>query len=187
MIHVDAAVLNIIERLCRRFQLWTGRTNIWVAFQLTNLSVALYFVWAVALYWRSGLLLVRVFIACFCAGVFVILTRTIFRTSVEFAEEEAYRRVAKGLRNPRRVRDAQLRVAFLTLSLVLTYPLWFAYRTLQVQLPLLTAALILLTTVLLYTLACDPLPPSTGKVREWLTRARLASPVRQTAQGIKPG
>jgi hypothetical protein len=97
-----------------------------------------------------------------------MLTRTIFKTSVEFAEAEAYRRVAKGLRNPRRVRDAQLRVSFLTLSVVLTGPLWFAWRTLHVQLPLLTAALILLTTFLLYTLACDPLPPCAGKVREWL-------------------
>jgi hypothetical protein len=39
MTHVDQAVLNLTERMCRRFQMWTGRTNVWLAFQLTNLSV----------------------------------------------------------------------------------------------------------------------------------------------------
>ena len=48
------------------------------------------------------------------AWVRFVLTRTLFKTSLEFAEAAAYRRVAKGLRNPRRLRDAQLRIAFLT-------------------------------------------------------------------------
>ena len=39
MTYVDQAVLNLTERMCRRFQTWTGRTNVWLAFQLTNLSV----------------------------------------------------------------------------------------------------------------------------------------------------
>jgi hypothetical protein len=33
---------------------------------------------------------------------------------------------------------------------------------------LLTEALIILTTVVLYVLACDPLPPCTGHVNAWL-------------------
>jgi hypothetical protein len=37
--------VDVTEWLCRRFQLLTGRTNVWLAFQL-NLSVILYFVWA---------------------------------------------------------------------------------------------------------------------------------------------
>ena len=85
---------------------------------------------------------------------------------------EAYRRVAKGLRNPRRIRDAQLRIAFLTLSLMLSYPLWLAYLALHQRFILLTEALIVLTTIVLYVLACDPLPPCTSKVTAWL-RAQL--------------
>jgi hypothetical protein len=96
------------------------------------------------------------------------LTRTVFKTSVNSAEAEAYRRVAKGLRNPRRVRDVQLRIAFLTLSIMLSYPLVLAYVTFHMGVALLTEALVILTTVLLYVIACDPLPPCPGKVTEWL-------------------
>jgi hypothetical protein len=168
MTYVDSLVLNLTERMCRRFQTWTGRTNVWLAFQLTNLSIVIYFIWVAGLYWLSGDLASRVFVALFCGGVFFVLTRTIFKMSIEVAENEAYRRLAKGLRNPRRIRDAQLRIAFLTLSLVLSYPLWFAYVTLHLHFALLTEALIVLTTVVLYVLACDPLPPCVGTVREWL-------------------
>jgi hypothetical protein len=168
MTYVDSAVLDLTERLCRRFQTWTGRTNVWLAFQLTNLSIVCYFIWAAGLYLLSVDVVLRVFVALFCAGVFFVLTRTIFKQPIEVSEAEAYRRVAKGLRNPRRLRDAQLRIAFLTLSIVLSYPLWFAYVTLHVRFILLTEALIILTTVVLYVLACDPLPPCTGTVREWL-------------------
>ena len=160
--------MNFIELVCRRFQTWTGRTNVWLAFQLTNLSIVVYFVWVAGLYLLSGDVALRVFVALFCSGVLFMLTRTIFKTSIEVAETEAYRRVAKGLRNPRRIRDAQLRVAFLTLSIVLFVPLWFAYIALRLRFALLTEALIVLTTVVLYVLACDPLPPGGARVREWL-------------------
>jgi hypothetical protein len=175
MTYVDSAVLNFTERLCRRFQTWTGRTNVWLAFQLTNLSIVVYFIWVTSLYLLSGDLAVRVFVAMFCGGVFFVLTRTIFKTSIEAAEAEAFRRLAKGFRNPRRIRDAQLRIAFITLSIVLSYPLWFVYTTLHLRFGLLTEALILLTTVVLYVLACDPLPPCSSRVRQWL---RGLAPVR---------
>ncbi|HEV3057238.1 MAG TPA: hypothetical protein VGY48_03275, partial [Vicinamibacterales bacterium] len=51
---------------------------------------------------------------------------------------------------------------------LLSYPLWLAYTTLRVRFALLTEALIILTTVVLYVLACDALPPCAGVVREWL-------------------
>src|SRR3954464_1856171 len=168
MTFVDSAVLNLTERLCRRFQVWTGRTNVWLAFQLTNLSIVLYFTWVAGLYLLSVDLVLRVFVTLFCGGVFFVLTRTIFKTPIEFAENEAYRRLRKGLRNPRRIRDAQLRIAFLTLSLVLAYPFWFTYVTLHIRFGLLTEALIVLTTVVLYVLACDPRPPAEVTAREWI-------------------
>ena len=168
MTYVDSALLNLTERMCRRFQRWTGRTNVWLAFQLTNLSIVVYFIWVGGFYMLSGSVALRVFVALFCGGVFFVLTRTVFRTSIDLAESEAYRRVAKGLRNPRRIRDAQLRIAFLTLSLMLSYPLWLAYLALHQRFILLTEALIVLTTIVLYVLACDPLPPCTSKVTAWL-------------------
>ena len=182
MTYVDSAVLNLVERLCRRFQVWTGRTNVWLAFQLTNLSVIVYFISVAGLYWLSGDQALRVFVACFCGGVFFMLTRTVFRTSIEAAESEAYRRAAKGLRNPRRIRDAQLRIAFLTLSIVLSYPLWFAYQLLHLRFIPLLAALVLLTTVILYVLAIDPLPPCAGRAR----RSQVASSRTVPADAVVP-
>jgi hypothetical protein len=168
MLFVDSALVNLTERLCRRFQVWTGRTNVWVAFQLTNLSIVVYFIWVGALYLLSGDLVLRIFVALFCGAVFFVLTRTIFKTSIEVSEAAAYQRVAKGLRNPRRIRDVQLRIAFLTLSIVLLYPLWLVYAVLGQRFGLFTEGLTILTTVVLYVLACDPLPPCAGTVTEWL-------------------
>jgi hypothetical protein len=168
MMYVDQAILNFTEMICQRLQVLTGRTNVWFAFQLTNLSVVVYFIWVARLFLLAADPVVRAFVLFFCGGVAFVLTRTIFKDSSDLTEQEAYKRVAKGLRNPRRLRDAQLRIAFLTLSIFLSYPLWIAYRTLRVRFVLLTGALIILTTVLLYVLACDPLPPCTGKVMDWL-------------------
>lgn len=173
MTYVDSALLDVIERLCRSFQTWTGQTNVWLAFHLTNLSIVVYFVWIAGLYQLSGDVVLRVFIVLFCGGVLYVLTRTVFKTSIETSELEAYRRVAKGVRNPRRVRDAQLRIAFLTLSVVLWYPLWLTYTTLHLQFGLFTEALIVLTTAVLYVLACDPLPPCASRVRQWLSARSL--------------
>jgi len=177
MTFIDSVVLNLIERSCRRFQRLTGRTNVWLALQLTNLSIIVYFVWA-GLYAFNIDIELRVVAAIFCVALLYVLTQTIFKTPIETYETAAYQRVAKGLRNPRRIRDALLRTSFLTLCLVLAYPVLFVYqnlRTLPLQLKpnttnlvVLSYLLILLTTSVLYLLACDPLPPCVGKVREWM-------------------
>ena len=52
-----------------------------------------------------------------------MLTQTIFKVTIETYEAGAYRRVAKGFRNPRRVRDAPLRISFLTLAVLLFFPI----------------------------------------------------------------
>ena len=165
--YVDSAILDATEWLCRRFQMLTGKTNVWLAVQLTNVSIILYFVWAAAYFWNSDLT-TRIFVALFCSGVLYALTLTVFKVPIEEYENNAYGRVAKGYRNPRRVRDAMLRWAFLTLCVVLWYPILFVYVQLHLNTLLLGYLLIVLTTALLYLLACDPLPPCAGKVREWL-------------------
>src|SRR4029453_11295483 len=108
MTYVDAALLNLVELVCRKFQVLTGRTNVWLAVQLTNLSIIVYFVWAAA-YFVSSDLAPRIFIGLFCAVLMYALTQTVFKVPIETLEGNAYRRVAKGLRNPRRLRDAPLR------------------------------------------------------------------------------
>jgi hypothetical protein len=165
--YVDFAILNATEWLCHRFQMLTGKTNVWLAVQLTNVSIILYFVWAATYFWNSDLA-TQIFVGLFCCGVLYALTQTVFKVPIEEYENNAYRRVAKGYGNPRRVRDAMLRWAFLTLAVVLWYPILFVYVHLHVNALLLGYFLIVLTTALLYLLACDPLPPCAGKVREWL-------------------
>ena len=166
MTYVDSAILNLTEWLCRRFQVLTGRTNVWLAVQLTNLSIIVYFVWAGAFFWSNDAA-TRIALGLFCSGLLYVLTQTVFKVPIEAYENAAYRRVAKGLRNSRRVRDARLRISFLTLSLVLFYPALFVSVNLRLRMTLLTYTLIVLTTVVLYLLACDPLPPCAGKVLEW--------------------
>jgi hypothetical protein len=178
MTYIDSAILNVTEWLCRRFQLLTGRTNVWLAFQLTNLSIVVYFVWAGLYFWMSDRTL-RMLLVLFCSGLLYLLTQTIFKESIDAYEASAYQRVAKGYRNPRRVRDASLRIPFLTLSVLLFYPIVFVYLTLRLPIVLLSYSLIVLTTVVLYLLACDPLPPCAGKVRVWLQGllpSKLAAP-----------
>jgi hypothetical protein len=179
MTYVDTALLDLTEWCCHKFQLLTGRTNVWLAIQLTNLSIIVYFVWAALFFWISDVQ-VRIALAVFCAGLLYALTQTIFKVSIEAYENSAYHRVAKGFRNPRRVRDSLLRISFLTLSILLAYPVIFLYLHYHVGIAVLTYCLIVLTTVVLYLLACDPLPPCPGKVWEWL---RGLAPSRVPASG----
>lgn len=168
MTFLDAAILDAAQWCCRKFQMLTGRTNVWLAVQLTNVSIIMYFVlWAGVYFWADDLA-PRIFLALFSIVLMYALTQTVFKVSIEEAENQAYRRVAQGLRNPRRVRDEALRTSFLTLTILLSYPLLFVYYNLRVHLALLSECLIILTTMLLYLLACDPLPPCPGKVKEWL-------------------
>jgi hypothetical protein len=172
--YVDAAILNATEWLCRKFQVATGRTNVWVAVQLTNLSIVVYFVWAAVSFWDAPVPS-RIAVALFCAALLYVLSQTVLKVPIESYENSAFHRVAKGLRNPRRLRDALLRISFLTLSVVLWYPIGVLYFNSRATVLLLTYSLIVLTTIILYVLACDPLPPCTGKVRVWLRRA-IAAP-----------
>lgn len=183
MTYLDSAILDVTEYCCRKFQVLTGRTNVWLAFQLTNLSIVIYFVWAGLSFWTADIEL-RIFVGLFCGTLLYVLTQTILKDSVEDSERNAYRRVAKGLRNPRRIRDAMLRTSFLSLSIVLgclmlgifaRAPRVIAYFSGRLPIALLSYLLIVLTTALLYLLACDPLPPCTGKVREWV-RGRAGEP-----------
>ena len=178
MTYIDSFILNLVERSCRQFQRLTGRTNVWLAVQLTNISIIVYFVWAVVYSLSISEIAPRLFVALFCSALLYVLTQTIFKEPIEAYEMAAYRRVAKGFRNPRRVRDVLLRISFLTLSLFLYYPIFFVYIHLRLHVVLLSYVLIVLTTVVLYLLACDPLPPCPGRVREWFRRlapSRLAA------------
>ena len=166
---IDRTLLDVTEYLCRRFQRLTGRSNVWIAVQLTNLSIVVYFVWAGAYVFGSHLPF-RIAVGVFCAGLLYVLSQTILKVPVEASEQSAYRRVAKGLRNPRRVRDALLRILFLTLAIVLAGPVALVYSVLRLPVAWLGYSLVVLTTVLLYVLACDPLPPCPGRVTEWLRR-----------------
>jgi MFS family permease len=176
---IDAFLLDITERFCQRFQKLTGKTNVWIAVQLTNLSIIVYFFSAAFFFPLLPNLSWRLAVVLSCAMVLYALSQTVFKESIRSAEGNAYTRVAKGLRNPRRRRDAPLRISFLMTSVLMVYLLAFVYIVRRVspqfaayQAPLyvvwLSSSLIALTTVLLYVIACDPLPPCVGKVRIWL-------------------
>src|SRR5262245_50199619 len=179
MTYIDSRLLDVLESLCQRFQVLTGRTNVWLAVQLTNLSVVVYFVWASLVFWNVDSLPMRVFLALFCGSVLYFLTKTVFRVSIEASERSAYQRAAKGLRNPRKLRDAMLRISFLTLCILLGYPVMWVYLTLHLSFFLLTYSLVVLTTIVLYLLACDPLPPSAASSKKLTAAANLLAVLRR--------
>jgi hypothetical protein len=193
MTYVDSAILNVTQWFCRRFQLLTGRTNVWLAFQLTNLSIVVYFGWAGMYFWSRDRT-TRIAVVLFCSGVLYVLTQTIFKEPVESYETSAYQRVAKGYGNPRRIRDALLRIPFLTLSIALFYPMLFALLhprllmvfDLRVDIALMSYSLVVLTTVVLYVLACDPLPPCAGRVSEWLRGQQARRLVEAQNSRVRP-
>jgi hypothetical protein len=167
MTAIDAGLLSVTERFCHWIQRLTGVTNVWLAVQLTNVSIAGYFAWAAAYSVRISVL-GRIALALFCVGLMYVLTQTVFKVPLEMYENAAYLRAAKGFRNPRRLRDAQLRSAFLILSVVLAYPILLVFINVRAHIVILSYAFVVLTTAVLYLLACDPLPPCTGKVVQWL-------------------
>jgi hypothetical protein len=179
---IDSVLLRLAEWACHRFQRMTGRTNVWLAVQLTNLSIVGYFVWVAVSAWHTDVAS-QVLIALGCAGLLYTLTQTLFRVSIETYENSAYLRVARGLRNPRQLRDQPLRVAFVTLCLFLLFPIAFVYVNLRLNFFLLGYFLTVLVTVVMYLLACDPLPPCVGWLREWLRRAL---PSRAAAADVSP-
>jgi hypothetical protein len=187
MTYIDSVLLNISESFCRRFQVLTGRTNLWLAGQLTNLSIVVYFVWLGLHFWRGGIV-ERLVVGMFCTALLYLLSQTLFKVPIETYETSAYRRVAQGMRNPRRIRDAVLRISFLTLCFMLSYPAVLAYVVLRLHIVVLTYALVALTTVVLYLLACDPLPPCPAKWKEWIRRPAAAKvrPVRDQSLRITP-
>ena len=72
---------------------------------------------------------------------------------------------------------------------MLLYPVVFAYSTLHIRIAPLGYSLILLTTVVLYLLACDPLAPCAGVLKEWLrrmARSRVAAAPESTRAGGFP-
>jgi hypothetical protein len=79
-----------------------------------------------------------------------------------------------------------LRVLFLALAVMLAGPIALIYVSLHLPIVLLGYSLIVLTTTLLYVLACDPLPPCAGTVTEWIQRLVPARQAR-VEQGIDSG
>ena len=175
---LDAWVLDLVEAACRRWQRLT-RANQRVARRAAHqrehrrlLRVGRRRIWTND--WG-----IRGVLAVFAALVLYGLTKSVFRMPIESAESSAYRRVMKGLRNPRRLRDLGIRLPFLGLSVLLAGPSLFAYRWLGIR-PF-SYGLVLLTTALLYVLACDPLPPQPGAIRErWA--ALVAALARRPAE-----
>jgi hypothetical protein len=187
MTFVDGALLHLVEGLCHRFQRLTGRTSVWLAFQMTNLSIVIYFIWAVQWYLR-GPRMIRPGLTVFFVLLIYGLTQSVLRTPIEAVEASAYNRVARGLRNPRRVRDLMLRVLFLALSVFLLGPFVLALVTFRIQIVLLGYSLIILTTVVLYLLAVDPLPPCESRIREWVRGSfRVLAPAPRGAGGGQSG
>jgi len=175
MLFLDSAILDTTEWVCRRFQVLTGKTNVWVAVQLTNLSIVVYFVWAAMSFWNTDGV-TRTIVGLFCGGLLYALSQTVLKEPIEAYEKSAYLRVAKGLRNPRRIRDVLMRTSFLTLSLILFAPVWYAYAHLRVPVVLLT-----------YSLITDDRPPVRTRLRSSSAMHRQGPDVGRRTRAVAGG
>ena len=84
---IDSALLDLTERICHKIQMLTGRTNVRIAFQLTNLSVIMYFVW-VALYFPNLPPYWRIPAALFFSSVLFALSQSVFKVSIDASENK---------------------------------------------------------------------------------------------------
>jgi hypothetical protein len=70
---------------------------------------------------------------------------------------------------------------FFPVLFVYRYPQVLAVLNLGVSSFIIAHGLTVLTTVVLYLLACDPLPPCEGKIRDWL---RSLVPARRVPAAV---
>ena len=79
MTYIDQGILNLVEWLCHKFQRLTGRTNVWLALQLTNLSIIVYFivyfVWPNVYFGRRHVV-ARIVLGLFCGGLSAVMSGT---------------------------------------------------------------------------------------------------------------
>lgn len=168
---VDEWLIERYEHVAHRAQMFTGKTNFWMAGAcylacglICALSVVL-FVYGVQPAWAMRLGIYasagshRVWIDFAVASLWA--RRGLFGWKRE--ESRAFARLADGVSNPRRIHapDKILRLFF-----VCFYGSIFVVG-LFVEPRFYTFGVLFVSA--LYLEACDPLPPCAGKIREWLS------------------
>lgn len=149
----DRWLIGKFEAFAHWFQRLTGRTNWFLALCAICISNAtfLYF------FWKIGDLAIALIL-----GVLSFLDVL----AVSSFEMDAARRLEKGLANPRKsFFGATMRLFFVAFIGWLFVPFWFR----RFDVDQMTVAFALCFFFLYqYFSACDPLPPGTSKIREWL-------------------
>ncbi len=170
----DEFLLDSAEAIAHRFQMWTGKTN----FFLAKLSAAIFCVAAlvsliekIAAHAPFGLyLLNKYYDVVFSLGGMVWY--------YDSEEYQAVRRFSEGVKNPTRVDPFWRATRIVLTSLILyinlaaltidasSYLFDFKLQSTEAFTPFMN----ILVICWLYWIACDPLPPSSGKIRNWLMR-----------------
>ena len=149
----DQWLLGKFEAFAHWFQRLTGRTNLFLA------KIALC---VGATFWLFSMLSRQQFILFAIFGA-IMFMRTL---TMDWDEKKAYRRLEQGVANPGKITGFRgrlfLQFWFLLLA-ALEIPLLFVAE----MKPLISAGQIFFVFAE-YFEACDPLPPGTSKIREWL-------------------
>jgi hypothetical protein len=167
--HIDALIIILLESLCHGFERVTG---------MTNYRIAGWTGWGILICLAVGTLedinkpygapVIILFYALYgpLASVTLVINLT---GGLKNQEHEAIRRLAMGYANPQKIRDSLIKarvvgvlsdtvLTTLTLGMIMGgYPLsgWFI-------------GLFWLSTLWSYLLACDPLPPGSVTLKQWI-------------------
>ena len=149
ILRIDRLAINILEKISRKVQIWTGLNCIlqarisMIMFLVLNITNGLmgYSYWPNVIY-------------------MTILNFWIYQ-KLEKIEERISRENMKGLRNSLKVSALGVLVRFSSVIILISY--FLLLITTQGYLP--DTPFI---TLAMYLLCCDTLPPAQGKLKEWL-------------------
>ncbi len=161
---LDQKILDNLERLSHKQQRFTGVTHyFWLRLVALGLAVSM-----------VGDVYLVPFSQAFTMWLGVVGYMIASIWWYDWWESESYKRMAKRLANPLRRRGISITfryIAYLLLTMFLLVSLEATTRGSWVLgLQLLMNCLVFALLFSLYILpACDPLPPTRGKIREWLS------------------
>lgn len=162
---IDWFFLSHFEKGCHFLQKMTGKTNYYYvglcSFLIVLISLGVYFdIFPKGLIGEGGLIYNRNDMVWFWVNIFIF---TFFSSSWKIIEAWAYTNLNNGVANICKIMHTA-RLARILLVIMLPFVLLLPVPQIQIY----DKVFIVLVTLVLFLLSCDPLPPCTGKVKEWL-------------------
>ncbi len=163
MAKIDAWLISRTESLCHCIQRLTGRSCIWLGYQIFLLACCLALWFFFSLFAGLEDMVPRV-VTMMAAAVLLSGVGLIVVYRIESLETIAYRRLSKGLENPAKIDPVMCAIRLILLAYCLCF---------GPDLRLTGMGWVYLLG--LYAISCDPLPPCRSRLMEWFEGFRVSS------------